>query len=337
MAEQELLHHISTTQEQVSQLKEETANATISIMEEVKTNYVSRAELDVFSKNFTKDVQVYLSNRLDLHQEKLIKLITKMLKEKDNEDTTSTQYDPDHDVIMKSRFVAPVNQIPDPGLFDGNTAETELFCELCWSTFKNYPNSTLSEEIKIDFVKTRLRGTARNWYLTKYTGDNLPFTLESLLLDIRTAFPNVVSKKLARLQILQLKQQYGKINEYINEFRKISSCSNIEEPSLALLFYNGLHPRLQEEIRKSEKLPETLEEIITKCVFFENNMAAVNKISPKKNQIHGKINKQKSRSKNFKNNFNKNYSSRSNFNNNSDNKNNTTSNVVKANKINSKN
>jgi len=47
---------------------------------------------------------------------------------------------------------------------------------------------------------------------------------------------------------------------------------------LTLIFYNGLHPRDQEEIQKSEVFPTTLESIITTCILFENSINIKNTI-----------------------------------------------------------
>ena len=87
--------------------------------------------------------------------------------------TSDTHYDLDHDVVMRTKnYSAPLHQVPEPGFFSGKTSETDLFCQLCEDTFKTSPYKYVSEETKINFVKSRLRDSARNWYLTKYK-DNI--------------------------------------------------------------------------------------------------------------------------------------------------------------------
>jgi len=89
--------------------------------------------------------------------------------------STSTRYDNDHDVIMRSAFPYTVAQVPEPGLFYGDTSETELFCQLCGDTFKTYPCKIWATEAKINFVQSQLRGAARSWFQTKYPNGTSPF------------------------------------------------------------------------------------------------------------------------------------------------------------------
>jgi len=67
---------------------------------------------------------------------------------------------------MRTGTTAPLIQVPDPGMFSGKISEIDLFCQLCEDTFKTRPNSKLPEETKISFAKSRLRDSARNWYLS---------------------------------------------------------------------------------------------------------------------------------------------------------------------------
>jgi len=127
-------------------------------------------------------------------------------------------YDLDRDVIMKDKISAPLIQVPEPGFFSGKPSETELFCQLCEDTFRTTPNRYLSEETKINIVKSR-RDSARNWYLTKYKDNIRPGSMHELLTGLKTAFSNVASYKLAKIKLMSLKQTYGKINDYIEEFR----------------------------------------------------------------------------------------------------------------------
>eukprot|EP00833_Pecoramyces_ruminatium_P012029 jgi/Orpsp1_1/1186061/evm.model.c7180000096696.1 len=190
-------------------------------------------------------------------------------QEQDDNASVSTRKDEDNDTIMKNAF--SFQQVPDPGFFSGNTQDTDLFCQLCEDTFKTFPNAAYSMDIKINFVQSRLRDGARNWYLAKYS-ERSPTTLEELTNDIRVAFSNIASKKLAKIQITKLKHTYGKINEYIEEFRSLSNCLNMDEEALVIFFYNGLHPKFQEEIEKMEEFPVDLGSIYTKCILYENSL-----------------------------------------------------------------
>ncbi len=187
--------------------------------------------------------------------------------------SAQVKYDLDHDVVMKSNCSnTSLIQVPDPGFFSGDTSETDLFCELCEDTFNTSPNNELPEDIRVNFVKSRLRGSARNWYLSKYKNNVVPATMFELLMGLKGAFNNVGSVKLAKIKLVSLRHNYGNINKYIEEFRTLTCNLNFEEEPSALLFYIGLHPKYQEEIQKLETFPETLESIITTCILLENTL-----------------------------------------------------------------
>eukprot|EP00833_Pecoramyces_ruminatium_P008978 jgi/Orpsp1_1/1183010/evm.model.c7180000083479.1 len=255
---------------------------------------------------------------------------------KDDDSDSSTDYDSDNDAIMRVRLNNPINQVPDPGNFSGDPKDTELFCELCYDTFKTPPNNALPEESKINFVQSRLRGTARNWYHLKYRDDHRPATILELLNEIARAFPNTTNAKLSKIQLLELKQNYGKIKEYIDEFKNLSSNLNLDNISLSLLFLNGLHPRYKQEIIKADILPENVEDMISKCIIFESSLAANNQLN--KNRSHNNKKSKKIKRKlnnNFKkNNYKKNYQNNNKNHNNNNNDNNY---IGKVQKISSKN
>ncbi len=257
--------------------------------------------------------------------------------------STRTRFDLDHDVIMRSRWNNLVQQVPDPGYFSGKTNETDLFCQLCEATFKTYPNNLCAEDFKVNFVQTRLRDSARNWYLTKYPDNVMPATMNELLEGLKTAFSNISSYKLAKIQLVELKQEYNNINKYIEEFRRLATFINIDEPSLAMFFYSGLHPKFKEDIQKLETFPDKLETIVTRTILFNNSLNLKKKINETKSSNKGK----KSSNNNSKNNNNNSNNSKNYNNNNSKNYNNNFKNksfskdssnqVTKAEKISSKN
>ena len=59
-----------------------------------------------------------------------------------------------------------------------------------------------------------------------------------LLTDLKAAFSNVASYILAKIELISIKQSYGKI-KMINEFRNYISLFKWEEDPLTLIFYNG--------------------------------------------------------------------------------------------------
>lgn len=243
-------------------------------------NFISQNDLENFKASFAKEIEDYFEDKLKKSNEELLNQIAKMIEDRLNNSSeeSSTEYDLDNDVIMKNKLNPPVRQVPEPGFFNGDTTQTELFCELCYDTFKTYPNNQLEEEAKINFVKSRLRDSARIWYRFKYKDDNSPATMVELLQELAAAFTNVISIKLSKIQLIELRQNYGKINEYIEKFRSLSRLLQIDNSSLSLLFLNGLHPKYKEEVVKADTLPDTLEAMITKCILIENTLIVNNKI-----------------------------------------------------------
>ena len=221
--------------------------------------FLSTQDLDKFKHELNTALSDYLTQQLGKNTEDLLERMTEMLKEYNNEDaTTSTDYDEDHDVIMRNGITSSVTPVPDPGLFSGNTNETKLFCELCESIINTYPYNQLTEAEKKNFITSRLRGSARTWYQIKYK-NAAPTTARNILIELSQAFSNVTSIKLAKIQLVELRQSYGKIDEYIEKFRNYSCCLEIDDASLTLLFLNGLHPKYKNEIKKADVIPETLE------------------------------------------------------------------------------
>ena len=302
--------------------------------------FVTIEELNTFEVQLEKRISDYLEDKFKKTNEDLLQRMEQLINNKlDDDDTdSSTDYDADNDAVMRPRYNNAINQVPEPGNFSGDPKDTELFCELCYNTFRTAPNNTLPEEAKINFVQSRLRGTARTWYRIKYRDDQLPASMLELLNELARAFPNTTNTKLSKIQLLELRQNYGRINDYIDNFRTLSSALNLDNVSLSLLFLNGLHPRYKQEIIKADVLPENVEELISKCILFESSLAANNRL----NNVRHHRNKRKSNNNFTKNNYNKNYQHNNknynnNYNKNNNSQNNTNNYISKVQKISSKN
>lgn len=348
--------------EDLDQLREDATQTARDIIDGVRENFISNEDfrtfheqldnrflqLDTINNNIMNLINT-LNERMNMNQENpagrpFERLDTPRPLADNDSDDTSTRYDLDHDVIMRNRITYPIKQVPEPGFFSGDTKETELFCQLCEDTFKTYPNRDLPEEIKINFVKSRLRDSARNWYLAKYRGNLAPATMKELVDGLKDGFRNVASIKLAKIELVNLRQSYGNINEYIEQFRSYTRQFNWDDETLTLLFYNGLHSVYQKEIDKADTFPTKLEDIITKCIIFESNQIAKNRIKKANNSGSNKRkNTNRSKNQNSKNNKFKNYNNYNSYNknynkyNSNQNNNKDNSDVSKATKISSKN
>jgi hypothetical protein len=368
----------TTLAEGVQQLRNDTSQACNSIVSGVNENFVSKEDLQNYHQEVMKQFGAYdkMNNEILASLESLKKatlyfkheLCNKTQVENtssgatssipltsgnptvnlhsvfDDNISTTTRYDNDHDVIMQSAYPINIPQVPDPGLFSGDVSETDLFCQLCGNTFKTYPCKSWPENSKINFVQSRLREAARSWYQTKYSSSP-PASLETLLNELKEAFPDVVSKKLKKINLINLKHSHGNIKDYIDSFRKLTADLGWPEEPLVLFFYNGLHPKFKEEINKMEKFPEKIEEITTKCILFESSQETklkINQLTSNKNykrkNSHSYPN---SENKNKKNNNYYNHSKNNNFHNNKSKVNSSYNNrenyVTEVQKINSKN
>ena len=193
----------SSLAEGVQQLRNETSQACSNIVTGVSEGFVSKQDLNNYHQEVMKQFAAYdrVNNEI-LSSLDSIKKATLFLNQQrkgkapadaststnvpptvdffipqpslDDNASTTTRYDSDHDVIMRSVFPYIVAQVPDPGLFSGDISETELFCQLCADTFKTYTCKLWPENSKINFVQSRLRGAARSWYQTKYPSGILP-------------------------------------------------------------------------------------------------------------------------------------------------------------------
>jgi len=173
----------SSSQNDVEQLREDATQTARDIIAGIEENFISKDDFGQFNQeldqrfNHLNEINGQIMNAINSINERLnvnnpfdrSETPRPAPDPADNSSiTNSTHYDLDHDVIMRSRFAYTVNQVPEPGFFVGNTSETDLFCQLCEDTFKTYPNRHWPEDAKVNFVKSRLRDAARNWYLTIY-------------------------------------------------------------------------------------------------------------------------------------------------------------------------
>ncbi|ORX47254.1 hypothetical protein BCR32DRAFT_288231, partial [Anaeromyces robustus] len=180
--------------EGLEQLSNETSQACSNIMSGVNQGFVSKDDLQCYHQEVMKQFQSYeranneIMNSLEslkkatlyfkrelTQRERLYPGATASTSEQptpvattsapqatfDDNASTTTRFDVDNDVIMRTAFPYTVAQVPEPGLFYGDISEIELFCQLCGDTFKTYPCKLWPEEAKINFVQSRLRGAAR--------------------------------------------------------------------------------------------------------------------------------------------------------------------------------
>lgn len=278
--------------------KEELVELRANINEDVSKGFSNITQKFDFSLQTLQTTIEELNNKIMVTNKKEEKKETETIEPTPSviDSSCSTKYDYEHDTIMKAHLSSLIKQVPDPGEYDGETSKTELFCSLCESLFKTCPYNKCSELEKVDFVKCRLRSLARNWYFSKYEKKD-PSTMDELLKELKSTFSNVTDVKLAKIELTQLRQEWGKINEYIEEL-KLSNICIPEEQTKIFTFYNGLHPSYKDEINKMDTFPETFDAITTKVIIFEKSLKTKNKLNQKNNQKHSSSYNRKSNPKN---------------------------------------
>jgi len=157
----------SSLAEGVQQLRNETSQACSEIVSGVSQSFVSKEDLQIYHQEVLKQFNAYdqvnkeiLTSLESLKKEILYfknELINKQrehpnsiaststsgstmpeaptsVPQVDDNASTTTRYDNDHDVIMRSAFPYTVAQVPEPGLFYGDVSESKLFCQFCSDT-----------------------------------------------------------------------------------------------------------------------------------------------------------------------------------------------------------
>jgi len=162
------------------------AQVTISdLASSVNDSFLLKEDFNKYNRDLQKKLYTFyrdnkniinqLSNLTKIFNEKLdIKIGTNdelsssqtvLQNQDDNASISTRRFYEDNDVIMKNSYSNNLQQVPEPGFFSDNTNDTDLFCQLCEDTFSSYPSLGLPEEVKINFIKSRLRDGARNWML----------------------------------------------------------------------------------------------------------------------------------------------------------------------------
>jgi len=306
---------------EVNKLRTDAQITVSELAKDAEVTFLSREDFNKYNEDLQK--KLFTLNRDNKNIIKQLSSITSILNQKfdfipnvnasqnqDDNASISTRREADNDVIMRNTIPNTLQEVPEPGFFTGDTKETDLFCQLCEDTFKTYPNCESTMDVKINYVKSRLRDGARNWYYAKYK-DRSPATLEELIKELRKAFNNVASKKLAMIQLAKISHTFGKINDYIDEFRTLTTCLNWNEEALVLFFYNGLHPRFQEEIEKMDEFPSDLSTIYTRCILYENSLKSKGQLKSNGNK---NLKKKPSNVHNNNNNNNNKYNNNNNYN-----------------------
>lgn len=158
------------------------------------------------------------------------------------------------------------NNVRDPDQFDGSDAtKLRSFFAQLELVFKARPRTFESDEKKVTYAISYLKGTALQWfepYLLEGDSVNPPLFMsdfEEFQQELRVNFGPYDATGQAEHDLENLRMQEGhRISKYITQFNRLATQVRWGLPALRYQFYKGLPARLKDRISEVGK-PETLE------------------------------------------------------------------------------
>ena len=186
--------------------------------------------------------------------------------------------DSDHNSFSK-----PKVHIPD--LFDGSDpALLRPFLVQCKLNFQAYPHYFCSHRSKVTFAQSYLQGSTLEWFepdLLSTSDDAPPAWLDDYQIFLSELVENFgphdpVGDAEARLEQLRMANN-ARITEYVVEFNRLATIVRAwGDGALRRQFYNGLPPRIKDEITRQGKPAslralKTLAQTINACYWERCN------------------------------------------------------------------
>jgi Ty3 transposon capsid-like protein len=164
-------------------------------------------------------------------------------------------------------------KVLDPEPFFGDRSRLRDFISQIRLVIQAQPSRFVTEQQKVIFTVTFLRGPAFSWiqpYLESTEAPLLLHSFESLITELKRVFgdPNQVAS--AERQLRQLKQTRS-VTQYASEFRRISSLANWNDPALKSQFYVGLKDIIKDYLVRLDQ-PNTLDELIELSINADNRL-----------------------------------------------------------------
>jgi len=155
----------------------------------------------------------------------------------------------------------------EPNTFDGS--DSKKLCEFlvqCELNFQNRPNSFRSNQAKVAFAQSYLKGTVLAWFepdlLNSDDPDLCPLWMDDykeFIVELQTNFgpPDPVGDAEHQLDHLSMKDHH-RVNKYLVEFNHYASqVKGYGEGALHHMFYNGFPDQIKDEVSHVGK-PHTL-------------------------------------------------------------------------------
>jgi hypothetical protein len=155
--------------------------------------------------------------------------------------------------------------------FDGSEPrKLHVFFVQCELNFQSKPKTFRSDQAKVNFAQSYLKGMALKWFEPNLLSDELSSRLDwmddysEFMLELQTNFGPHDPSRDAKMQLKQLNMHEGQcIYKYIVEFQRLASqVRRWGDGALHRQFYNGLPACIKDEISRMGK-PATLSEFKT--------------------------------------------------------------------------
>ena len=158
---------------------------------------------------------------------------------------------------------APRAKLRDPDTFDGSDArKLQPFLVQCALNFRDRPDAFSSDDAKVTFALSYLKGTALDWFEPALMDpDEEPSWLsdyKEFVSELRTNFGphDPEGEAEADLENLRMRENQ-RITKYAVEFNRLASRVSWGDSALRRRFYQGLPSRIKDEISRVGK-PGTL-------------------------------------------------------------------------------
>lgn len=114
---------------------------------------------------------------------------------------------------------------------------------------------------KLRFVKTYMRGAARDWWDNEPEKDSIG-TWEDFVERVHHRFRPLAAADFARQRLLLLKQK-GSVSSYCNLFQKeMTPIKDMGEADKIFFFRHGLRPDIAKEVKKPKTLSEAMDQAV---------------------------------------------------------------------------
>lgn len=160
-------------------------------------------------------------------------------------------------------------KVTEPPEYSGKVSEFRAFFTQIGVVFTLRPSSFPTDETKVLYVISRLRGSAMNWSINIAEDVNHPLRhdYEEFKQQFKSAFQDTSSIQNAENKICSLRQT-ASASDYASEFHSLATYIGLENIGKRLLFYQGLKPHIQRALAISGK-PQQYDELRRKAIEID--------------------------------------------------------------------